>query len=235
MIKVYITKKKEVKSFQKETNSITLSSSLPSLGFSHASTSLCHTEPRFCQLVYNVTSAWHCAPERKEFAVLSWTLSMAAIIFTSFSSDGLEIKKWPSLRTGKTFDLPRNIRVSCIPRKEMSSLSLMNMPISKDSPAHHWATQITPKPLVPHIAAIEFLPICLRFAVWDNQSPAPCTHWSPTSTVICPFLNDYLLKYRWYTIVYQFQCTTYWFDIYIPYKMITISPVTICPHTKLIW
>ena len=70
------TKYKEAKGFQKEINTITLSSSLPSPGFFHEWTSLCRTGPQFCPLVCSVTSAWYCAPEQEEFAVTSWTLSM---------------------------------------------------------------------------------------------------------------------------------------------------------------
>lgn len=71
------TKHKKAKSPRKEINSITPFSSLPSLGFSHESTSPCHIVPQFCQLVCNVTSAWYCAPEQEEFAVMSCTLNVA--------------------------------------------------------------------------------------------------------------------------------------------------------------
>lgn len=57
---------------QEFTSSLTPSSSSPSLGFSHESTSLCRTGPQFCQLVCSVASAWYCAPEQEKCAVTIW-------------------------------------------------------------------------------------------------------------------------------------------------------------------
>lgn len=48
------------------------------------------------------------------------------------------------------------------------------------------------------------------------------------------FHSIFLIEEWWYTILYEFQCTTYWLNMYLFYKLITTSLVTICHH-KSYW
>lgn len=67
---------KRQKCSRRKSTAFTLSSSLPSLGFSRESISPCHTVPQSCQLECNGVSAWYCAPA-EEFVVTSQTCSEA--------------------------------------------------------------------------------------------------------------------------------------------------------------
>lgn len=119
------------------------------------------------------------------------------------------------------------------PNKDVSSLSWMNMPTSKDSPAYHWAARTIPKSFLLYIyVSIEFPPIHLCFALWDSLLSLP--HIGPQ---IPKFIVIYLFKKIF--IIVNIQYVNFWwtiklFDIYIFYE-ITIMISLVITILLTIW
>lgn len=81
---------KRQKSSRRKSTVFTLSSSLPSLGFSHELISPCRTGPQSCQLACNAVSASYCAPAKNLWLqirlgvrLINFSPHWAGIIFTS--------------------------------------------------------------------------------------------------------------------------------------------------------
>lgn len=125
---------------QKLTSHLTLSSSLPSPGFSHELTSLCRTGPRFCQLVCSVTSAWYCVPAQKDFADMSWSsteaYSISVALFSSAPPECLGSQLVMQSENQADFWSPPNTSflLKSTPQRGVPRLSLMKTPLQKGAP-----------------------------------------------------------------------------------------------------
>ena len=60
-------------------------------------------------------------------------------------------------------------------------------------------------------------------------------HRLPSESIFHAYLSFFFLNYSWLIISSFISAVEQWFNIFMHYKMInTVSPVTICVHTKLL-